>query len=67
MKNKKIEVLETNEFVRKHEGDIVRKNITFLEYWSMVDEETREEHERQMNRLGGSCLGYHPDCCVHVR
>lgn len=49
MKNKNVEVIEANLFVKKYQGDIFQKR--FVDYRGILDRQTLEEHERQISRL----------------
>ena len=49
MEGKKVEVLETNKYVQKHKGEIFKK--TYINYDTLLDKKTRQEHERQLERI----------------
>lgn len=49
IKSQKIEVLESNQLVEKYRGDIFRRNV--VNYISMLEKKTAEEHRRQMQRI----------------
>ena len=49
MQSNQIEVLETNRYVTLYKGDIFRTSVT--RYEDLLDEKTRKEHLRQLERL----------------
>ena len=49
MEGKRIEVLETNKYVQKYEGNLFSKN--HINYETLLDKDTRQEHARQMERI----------------